>query len=320
MSSFGTPLTSKTIKFAIPPTPKLETLGYGTGVRVFELNRCVQDGTKHSPWAIKRVNSAAGSRLKSSCKERIAKEAKILKMLDHPNIVGFRAFVQADDGRECLAMEKCTVGLGDLILDRSEQGLGPFPVRDILTVGLCVSRALDYLHREKRILHGDIKSHNVLVKGDFKEVKLCDFGVSLPLNGYGNVPRREVYIGTELWSAPEVLRGDVITDKTDIFPFGLVLWEMMTLRMPHLPTDDSLSMDVSTVPCGQDSPRTCRSSSSCDGDSNLLCGTRPPLDRELLGEEYATVVEVFERCTEEDPSLRPSAEELVQWLQPHARS
>ena len=45
-----------------------------------------------------------------------------------------------------------------------------------------VASALDYLHREKRILHGDMKSGNVLVIGDFKIVKICDFGVALRLD------------------------------------------------------------------------------------------------------------------------------------------
>ena len=45
-----------------------------------------------------------------------------------------------------------------------------------------VASALDYLHREKRILHGDMKSGNVLVIGDFKTVKICDFGVALRLD------------------------------------------------------------------------------------------------------------------------------------------
>ena len=45
-----------------------------------------------------------------------------------------------------------------------------------------VASALGYLHREKRILHGDMKSGNVLVIGDFKAVKICDFGVALRLD------------------------------------------------------------------------------------------------------------------------------------------
>lgn len=48
------------------------------------------------------------------------------------------------------------------------------------------------------------------------------------------------YIGTEPWKPKEALQDDgVITDKADIFPFGLTLWEMMTLSVPHLNLDDN---------------------------------------------------------------------------------
>lgn len=51
-----------------------------------------------------------------------------------------------------------------------------------------VASGLKYLHEEKKLLHGDLKSGNVLIKGDFKIAKLCDFGVSLKLNDkVGNV-------------------------------------------------------------------------------------------------------------------------------------
>ena len=57
-----------------------------------------------------------------------------------------------------------------------------------------VASALDYLHREKRILHGDMKSGNVLVIGDFKTVKICDFGVALRLDENLVVAEDEVFL------------------------------------------------------------------------------------------------------------------------------
>jgi PDZ-binding kinase len=88
-----------------------------------------------------------------------------LKKLNHPNIVGFRAFVEGEDGRYCLAMEECDASVGDLIEIRSEQGLGSFRAEKILKVALDISKALHYLHTECHLLHGDLKSHNVLVRG-----------------------------------------------------------------------------------------------------------------------------------------------------------
>jgi PDZ-binding kinase len=85
--------------------------------------------------------------------------------------------------------------------------------------------------------------------GDFQIMKLCDFGVSIPLNTKGEVDTDTglEYVGTAPWSAPEVVDNDgltPITAKTDIFSYGLVLWEMMTLQVPHF--DESLKDDINT--------------------------------------------------------------------------
>lgn len=73
-------------------------------------------------------------------------------------------------------------------------------------------------------------------------MKLCDFGVSLPLKTDGTLHKvkghKAVYVGTPCWSAPEVLKaekclGAIITSKADIFSYGVVLWEMMTLSLPN---------------------------------------------------------------------------------------
>lgn len=73
---------------------------------------------------------------------------------------------------------------------------------------------------------------------------MCDFGVCLPLTPEGTLKKKVagkkagIYVGTKVWSAPEVLEERttdiVITDKADIFSYGLVIWEMLTRQPPHL--------------------------------------------------------------------------------------
>ncbi|NXM34633.1 TOPK kinase, partial [Oxyruncus cristatus] len=220
----------------IPASPFMQKLGYGTGVNVYLMKRSPR-GLSRSPWAIKKINSKCNRSQQSLYQERLREEAKILRDLQHPNIVGYRALTEAPDGSLCLAMEfGGEKSLNDLIEERREKGLGPFPAGTIFQVALSMARGLKYLHNDKKLLHGDIKSSNVVVRGDFEAVKICDVGVSLPLDENMTVSDpRLCYVGTEPWKPKEALEeGGIITDKSDIFPFGLTLWEMMTLSIPHL--------------------------------------------------------------------------------------
>lgn len=86
----------------------------------------------------------------------------------------------------------------------------PFAARDITSVAYEVAKGLKYLHLTAHILHGDIKSWNVLISHDFKIVKICDFGASLPLTESLEMDASNGdfgYVGTECWNPPEVING-----------------------------------------------------------------------------------------------------------------
>ncbi len=217
----------------IPSSPFMLKLGCGTGVSVYRYKRTPgKDGKFNSPWAIKKSSTKAGD----SIRERLAIEASVLKQIgSHQYIVGFRAFAGTKAGELCLAMEDCERSLMDIIEENVflEE---TFTVDQILKVAWCISNALNFIHNTHKLLHGDIKSANVLVRGNFDQVKLCDFGVSLrlkdDLSGLKN--KDDIYIGSEPWKPKEAFNSAAITDKSDIYPFGLLLWEMLTLSVPHV--------------------------------------------------------------------------------------
>ena len=217
----------------IPSSPFMLKLGYGTGVSVYRYKRTPdKNGNVNSPWAIKKTHSKTSDNMK----ERLAIEASVLKQIgNHPNIVEFRAFTGTASGDLCLAMEDCDRSLMDLIEEKSflEE---TFTSNEMLKVAWSIAKALDFLHNNHKLLHGDIKSANVLVRENFEKVKLCDFGVSLrlkdDLSGLKN--EDDVYVGSEPWKPKEALNCGKITDKSDIYPFGLLLWEMLTLSIPHV--------------------------------------------------------------------------------------
>lgn len=292
-------------KIKIPPSPYMKKIGFGTGVAVYELERSPAYNKLRSPWAIKKllkrkkVNTLLQSRLKT--------EAEILRKLVHPNIVGFRAYVESKDGNNILAMEECTGCLGDLIEDQDDNDKGPFVAKTITKVALDVAQALSYLHNTALLMHCDLKSYNILIKGDFEICKLCDFGICLPVTKDGildieKAPGAE-YAGTKAWSAPEVLGyPQDISAKADIYSFGLIIWEMIALCPP-------ISEDIA------DNISNCSEMDSDKLDDlieKMSSRKRPAIPSNVdLGEEYAHILEVYYCCTYEDKKLRPTAVDLM---------
>jgi len=334
----GTPGKSITT-FEIPPSPCLKRLGFGTGVNVMLYERSPRNNVIRSPWAIKKLNKRIS--IKSEYAKRLEEEAEILKKLQHPNIIGYRGFKRSDDGTLILATENGQRSLYDILEELREevelQNLDPeedeeeieetpegpsdekphpLPAHHILKVIRAIAGALDYLHTSSlggkpRLLHGDLKSANVLVKGEFDEVKLCDFGVTLPLEDDGTVSQeggKNQYIGTEPWSAKEVIEEETITTKTDIYALGCTIYEMLSLETPHFNKMGDLETDD-----GNDSID--------DAEYQQALGTRPDLpdylDDFLQDDAYEKILGIFCACTSEEPSKRPSAKDILEILDSH---
>ena len=132
--------------------------------------------------------------------------------------------------------------LNDLIEEQNKDSQDPSPAAIILKVALNMVRGLKHLHQDKKLLRGDIKSSNIVIKGDFETIKICDVGVSLPLDESMTVTAPETWsFSTEPGRLKEALEEDgITTDKADVFAFGLTQWAMMTLSIPHIsfPDDD----------------------------------------------------------------------------------
>lgn len=301
-------------KITVPASPSLERLGYGTGVSVYLMERApISGGGYRSPWAVKKVAKRFANQEHQDFSKRLLEEANILKKLEHPNIIGFRTLTKSVDGTWCLAMEKAENCLMDLIEQRLDSRAGPFPPHQIKCVGIDIANALEYLHTEKLLMHGDMKSGNILIFGDFKVAKLCDFGVAMALKeANGQAKPDQFYIGTQAWSAPEVIDMDgsfendeaVITCKADIFSYGLTIWEMLSLCVPHadLLQDEEEDEEDDEKSYGSDCP---------DLAYQEALGTRPPLPDLPEVPDYSTAIAVFIATTEYDPEKRPLASEVM---------
>ncbi len=155
--------------------------------------------------------------------ERFSREGEALRKLNHPNIVKVLHLVQ-DSDHQCIIMEMVKGGtLADLIKEES-----PLPVERVLKIALELADALSRAHHLK-IIHRDIKPANILLAEDGTP-RLTDFGVARV--GDSKMTEDGVVVGTFAYLSPEACRGDVLDSRSDIWAFGVVLYEMLTGKMP----------------------------------------------------------------------------------------
>jgi serine/threonine protein kinase len=117
--------------------------------------------------------------------------------------------------------------LGDIIQhpQYAKQLDGPL----VLRIATDITNGMAFLH-SKRIIHRDLKSTNILLDLNWR-AKVADFGASRMLSD----STLTTLPGTARYSAPEVFRRQHYTEKADVYSFGMVLWEMASLRVDPFP-------------------------------------------------------------------------------------
>ncbi|KAG4389461.1 hypothetical protein GLYMA_06G097700v4 [Glycine max] len=156
------------------------------------------------------------------------REVAIMKRVRHPNVVLFMGSVTK---RPHLSIVTEYLPRGSLyrLIHRPASG-EILDKRRRLRMALDVAKGINYLHCLKPpIVHWDLKSPNLLVDKNWT-VKVCDFGLSrFKANTF--IPSKSV-AGTPEWMAPEFLRGEPSNEKSDVFSFGVIVWELVTMQQP----------------------------------------------------------------------------------------
>ena len=166
---------------------------------------------------------------------RFQREAKLLAALNHPGIATLYG-VEESEGKPFLAMELVE---GETLAERIARG--PVAVDEALPLCQQIAAALEAAH-EKGIIHRDLKPANIKVNPE-GQVKVLDFGLAkafaeeTPATDSSISPtlsrdstRAGVILGTAAYMSPEQAKGKEVDKRTDIFSFGIVLYEMLTGR------------------------------------------------------------------------------------------
>ncbi|MFE7742165.1 protein kinase [Nocardia sp. NPDC057455] len=200
---------------------ELEAMGLSGAVEIGRggfgvVYRCVQT-------ALDRVVAVKvlPSEIDQESRERFLREEQAMGRLSgHPNIVDILQVDVTATGMPLIVMPYCTHGsLEQLIRDQ-----GPLTWADSLRAGVKLAGAIESAHRA-RILHRDVKPANVLLSG-YGEPQLTDFGIARIPGGFRT--SSSMITGSPAFTAPEVLKGDEPTIRSDVYGLGSTLFALLT--------------------------------------------------------------------------------------------
>ena len=211
--------------------------------------------------------------------DKFQREAQAAARLSHPNIVNIYD-VGVADGDHYIVMEYVP---GRTLKDRIRQE-GHLSVSESLRVAREIAEALAHAHANN-LVHCDIKPHNILMMAD-GHAKVADFGIARAVTEStmtysGNV------IGSVHYFSPEQAKGTMITPKSDVYALGVVLYEMLTGKLPFT-GDNPVSIAVKHL---QEEPVPVRQ----------IDPAIPPV-----------VEAIVSKAMSKDPAMRPTSAELVQ--------
>ncbi|XP_009334459.2 LOW QUALITY PROTEIN: serine/threonine-protein kinase STY46 [Pyrus x bretschneideri] len=229
--------------------------------------------------AIKVIST---ERLNETMKE-FTQEVYIMRKVRHKNVVRFIGACTKPP-KLCIVTEFLS---GGSMYDFLHKQRGVLSLLSLLRVAIDVSRGMNYLH-QNNIIHRDLKAANLLMDGT-GAVKVADFGIARVQAQSGGMTAET---GTYRWMAPEVIEHRPYNHTADVFSFGVVLWELLTGKLPY----ENLTPLQAAVGVVQK-------------------GLRPTIPRHT----NPVLMELMERCWQQDPSLRPEFSEIVNMLQHLAR-
>ncbi|XP_046599394.1 platelet-derived growth factor receptor alpha-like isoform X2 [Neodiprion lecontei] len=167
--------------------------------------------------------------------------------------------------------------------DYTDHNLNPVCTRDLLCWAWQVSRGMEYLS-SRNVLHGDLAARNILLADD-NVVKICDFGLARNMYNDKNYTKKGDCPLPVKWMAIESIRDRIFSTQSDVWSFGIVLWEFFTLAYTPYP-----GLEFK------------------DQYDKLIEGYR------MEKPEYATeeIYDIMLKCWNEKPTLRPTFSDLVE--------
>ncbi|WP_068616778.1 Stk1 family PASTA domain-containing Ser/Thr kinase [Paenibacillus tuaregi] len=157
---------------------------------------------------------------------RFRREAQSAASLSHPNVVSIYDVGQEDEIHYIVMEYIEGQNLNEIIKERA-----PLQVDEAVRIATQICDALDHAHHNQ-IIHRDIKPHNILI-GRNGRVKVTDFGIARAVSST-TITQTGSVVGSVHYFSPEHAKGVVTGEKSDLYSLGIVLYEMLTSKLPFL--------------------------------------------------------------------------------------
>ena len=211
----------------------MQELGRGGAGIVYKARDLILD----RPVALKQLPRQEGE--KQAWLQSFFREAKSVAKLNHPNIVTIYDIMKLGDDYY-IVMEFIN-GTG---VDKLIETNGALSLKLALFISRCVLQALSYAHR-CGVIHQDIKPANIMLTED-RTVKLTDFGIAHLLDELPD-HSTETVMGTPKYISPEQIQGYPVSESSDLYSFGITLYEMLTATLPF-PMEGIFHHHLHTLP------------------------------------------------------------------------
>ncbi|XP_078161122.1 serine/threonine-protein kinase STY46-like [Carex rostrata] len=163
-------------------------------------------------------------RLNDNMVREFGHEVGILRKVRHKNVVQFIGACTKLPNL-CIVTEFMS---GGSLYDHLHKHKAVINLPTLIRIALDIAKGMDYLHQHN-IIHRDLKTANILID-DKEAIKIADFGVARVKSTSGVMTAET---GTYRWMAPEIIAHTEYDHKADVFSFGIMLWELLTIKIPY---------------------------------------------------------------------------------------